>query len=219
MNRITQAVVALMLLSMSILAASTPARAGEPRTHDGFFLRLSAGAGSASANLEDGSLGFPADFKLSGVAGDADIAIGGRIGDNLLLHGTLFSWAVVDPDAEVSALGQSSTDQVNGSVTMSAIGGGLTYYVMPSNLYFTGSLGMSSLDLTDNGNHLSSESGFAFTLGVGKEWWVGESWGLGVAGGFTYFTAKEKDILTGVLDSNESWSGPSYALRFSATFN
>ena len=54
---------------------------------------------------------------------------------------------------------------------------------------------------------------------AGKEWWAGEAWGLGLAGGFTYFSAKEKDILSGVLDSNESWSGPSYALRFSATFN
>jgi hypothetical protein len=217
MNKITRAVVAATLLMA--FASSTPARAGEARTHDGFFLRLSAGAGSASASLEDASLGFPAKFKISGVAGDADIAIGGRIGNNLLLHGTLFSWAAVDPDAEVSALGQSETNQVDGTATMSAFGGGLTYYLMPSNMYFTGSIGMATLDLNDSDNHLSSDSGFAFTVGIGKEWWAGQAWGLGVAGGLTYFSAKEKDILSGVLDSNESWSGPSYALRFSATFN
>jgi hypothetical protein len=60
-----------------------------------------------------------------------------------------------------------------------------------------------------------TKSGFAFDATLGKEWWVGDAWGLGLNGDVTYFSSKDDTIL-GV---DETWSGPSFGLRFSATFN
>lgn len=139
------------------------------------------------------------------------------MGTNLILHGTMFGWILSGPKAELtlSGIGSGSGD-LDGNLMMSGFGGGLTYYVMPANLYFTGSAGMGTLtsDLEDPFKG-ESETGFAFTLGLGKEWWVGDAWGLGLSGAFTHFSAKDKDIVL----SSESWAGPAYALRFSATFN
>jgi len=213
MNRITLAVVAVALLSLTALATSTPARAGEARTHDGFFLRLAPGFGSASAKIEDS--GNSLEFSGSGSAGD--LAIGGRVGNNLLLHATLWGWFVSGPKGELSVGGSGSASaDFSGDLMMSAYGGGLTYYLMPSNFYFTGSIGMGTLSSEiEDPFKGDSDSGFAYTLGVGKEWWAGNSWGLGVAGGISYFSAKNKDIVI----SDQNWAGPSYSLSFSATFN
>lgn len=212
MNRIMLAVVAVALVLLTAVATPTPARAGEARTHDGFFLRFAPGFGSASAKIEDSGN----SLEFSGSGSEGDLAIGGRIGNNLLLHGTLWGWYMDGPKGELKGGGLSTSGDVNGKLMMSAYGVGLTYYMMPTNLYFTGSIGLSSLssDLEDPFKG-DSDSGYALTLGLGKEWWVGDAWGLGIAGGFNYFSAKNKDIVI----SNESWGGPSYSLRFSATFN
>jgi hypothetical protein len=211
MNKITRAVVALALLSLTALTSSTPARAGEARTHDGFFLRLAPGFGSASAKIEDGG-----SLEFSGSGSDGDLAIGGRVGNNLLLHATLWGWYVSGPKGELKVGGLSDSADLNGELMMSAFGGGLTYYMMPTNLYFTGSIGMGTLSSQiEDPFKGDSDSGVAYTLGIGKEWWAGNSWGLGLAGSFSYFSAKNKDIIL----SDKNWAGPSYGLRFSATFN
>ena len=211
-KRWIRACAALLALAIGCVAA-TSAAAGEARTHDGFFLRLAPGLGTGNAKIEDAG----DKLDLSGGNSDGEIAIGGRVGKNLMLHGTMFGWIMSGPKADLtlSGLGSASTD-LDGNLMLSGFGGGLTYYMMPTNLYVTGSLGMATLtsDLEDPFKG-DSESGFAFTLGLGKEWWVGDAWGLGLAGAFTHFSAQDKDI----VGSSENWSGPSYALRFSATFN
>ena len=96
---------------------------------------------------------------------------------------------------------------------MWALGGGLTYYMMPANIYFTGSLGMGKLSYEDDeGNDSDTDMGLALDLAIGKEWWVGNSWGLGVAGSMNYHSFGD-DVV------DENWEGISFGLRFSATMN
>lgn len=61
-------------------------------------------------------------------------------------------------------------------------------------------------------DNVESNSGLALDFTVGKEWWVGGNWGLGLAGCFGYHS-----IPDGGVDAN--WSGTSFGLRFSATMN
>jgi len=192
------------VLLVSFIGAS--AVMANPRAHDGgFFLRLSAGGGVASTSIESGS----DKVELSGSAGDMNFAIGAIVSPNLALHGTLFGWLVSDPDFTVTGVG---TIPVTGDLDLSAVGGGLTYYFMPTNLYLSASLGYGKL--TGKGGFLSGEtdSGMVVDMTLGKEWWVGNSWGLGVAGGFIYHSVPQPG-----LDVN--WSGTSFAIRFSATHN
>jgi len=187
------------------------AHAGEPRTHDGFFLRLSTGGGTAKARIEPPG----GSAELSGGTLDVNLAVGGRVAPNLLLHGTVWGWTVTDPEARVRFDGLlDTTVTVKGDLDMTAVGVGLTYYFMPANAYVSASVGTGSL----SGDHdLSGETndGLALDLTVGKEWWVSDGWGLGAAVDVGYFSAKDKDLLVG----GETWSGPNFGLRLSATFN
>jgi len=213
MKRMHQVILAAVALTAFGITLVPAARAGEARTHDGFFLRLSTGGGGASAKIKDAT----GSVKLSGFATEGDLAIGGIVGENLALHATMLGWLVQDPDAEVTITGfGTGTGTINGQQSFGMLGAGATYYLMPTNVYLTGSVGFGVMSFDpDQGSKGSTKPGAAFTAGVGKEWWVGDSWGLGLNGNFTYFSAKDDD-LTGV---SENWAGPSYSLRFSATFN
>lgn len=200
--------VASFTLVASTLFTAT-AMAGAPKTHDGFFLRLSSGAGTASSSIE--SQGD--NIKLSGTPSEWNFAIGGMIKPNLALHATYWGWSIGDPDVDFNITGfGSGSGTLSGSATMGAFGGGVTYYFMPANIYASGSVGFGVLSLDAEGVTGESDTGFALDLTLGKEWWVGNSWGLGLAGGYTYHSLPDKDV-------SENWTGSSFALRFSATFN
>ena len=182
------------------------AAAGSPREHDGFFLRLSAGAGGARSELDVSE----ARTELSGASGDVNIAIGGVVARNLALHGTLFGWLVSDPDVEVEGLGSGNVPDTD--LDLSAYGAGVTYYFMPVNVYISGSAGAGKMTVDSSGQESESDTGFVSEISLGKEWWVGSSWGLGVAGAVGFHSIPDGGI-------DESWTGTSLALRFSATLN
>ena len=103
------------LALMCFLLGTAQVFAG-PRDHaNGFFLRLSAGAGTANSSIPD-SAGV--DFELDGTSGGINIAIGAIVSQNLALHGTLWGWSLSNPDAKLGTM----TGTVDGSVTLSAIG-------------------------------------------------------------------------------------------------
>jgi hypothetical protein len=57
----------------------------------------------------------------------------------------------------------------------------------------------------------------------GKEWWVSDNWGLGLAGQVVLGSIKDSKILSGVgADapvSNASWTVAAFNVLFSASFN
>jgi hypothetical protein len=200
----------VLALLLTALLPAAAAAGGAARTHDGLFLRLSGGAGTANSSIEIEAMG--AKIELSGSAVDMNFAIGGMVAPNLAVHGTLWGWSMEEPDLEITIPGYGSeSGRVSGTAMMTAIGAGVTYYFMPVNMYASGSVGIGTLEFTED-NESKTDSGPALDLTVGKEWWVGNSWGLGLAGGFSYHSLPEKDV-------DENWSGTSFALRFSATFN
>jgi hypothetical protein len=194
----------LLVVASSLLILPSTA-SGEPRAHDGgFFLRLSGGAGYATSSVDADTGGAVLNFKFSGVGGDMNFAIGGIVTENLALHGTLWGWVVSEPDLEVGNLkGEISED-----LQLTAVGGGVTYYFMPVNIYLSGSAGAAWLSLED----AETDVGFALDLTLGKEWWVGNRWGLGFAGAFGYHSVPDGDI-------DQNWTGTSFGIRFTATMN
>jgi hypothetical protein len=195
----------LILAAALLIGLPSISFAGDRDHVGGFFLRLSAGVGGASTKIEDDV----DELKLSGEAGDVNIAIGGMVSPNLAVHGTIFGWAITDPDAELNDLEGS----LDGDLTLGAIGVGLTYYLMPANIYFSPSIGFGSLSFdADDFEDVESESGIVVDMTIGKEWWVGRNWGLGVAGAVGFHSISDKDI-----DSN--WKGANFAVRFTATMN
>jgi len=84
---------------------------------------------------------------------------------------------------------------------------------MPANIYISPSIGMGRLVLKSGGLTGNTEMGPVFDLTLGKEWWVGGSWGLGVAGKIGCHSVRESEEMP------ENWNGYSLGVRFSATLN
>ena len=79
-------------------------------------------------------------------------------------------------------------------------------------MYLTASVGAGSLTLEFDGDTEDSDTGIAFDVGLGKEWWVSDRWGLGVS--------RDRRLpLDPARGRGRQFSGPSFAVRFSATFN
>jgi hypothetical protein len=197
----------LALASLLVTALAGNYAAAGPRDHqDGFFLRLAAGAGTTTTEIYDGY----DTYTLSGTAGDLDVAVGAVVLPNLAVHGNLFGWTASDMKVEFN--GVDVGPDLPADVTAAGFGAGLTYYLMPANVYLSGTLGSGTLEI--EGQHVRGEtdSGVFLQFSLGKEWWVSDGWALGVAGGTTYHNFNDPDV-------DHDWSGWSYTLRFSATMN
>ncbi len=84
------------------------------------------------------------------------------------------------------------------------------------NVYISGALAamVFEMDNPDGSKVYSSNAGLGFHGMVGKEWWVSSEWGLGIAAELTVASMKDEDS-----SSNTTWTGSSFSLVFSSTFN
>jgi hypothetical protein len=217
MRRVMGAAVLAAVMVMGPAAA----QAGEPHKHDGFFLRMAPGIGYSSA--ESDTFG-----KFDGASGSFELAIGAAVAHDFVIHATFDGWALIDeqgplngPGIPVPVAGDPHHDHHHSNHTgMGMWGAGVTKYFGPSNVYVTGSVGAArlyySIHWDDYGNDYGgedhSDTGIAFSGGVGKEWWVGDSWGLGVSGTFGYQSIPPRG-------AGGNYTGPTFAVRFSATLN
>ncbi len=174
--------------------------------HDGFYLRLNLGFGGTSGSLSD------YDLKVSGASGIAEIAIGGVVAENLIIFGEAFAHVITGPTVTLN--GDSAQYDTDTSAGAEALGAGLAYYFMPANVYIAGSVDAFRLFVQHNGEDVAhTDAGVGLHLMVGKEWWVSDGWGLGVA--LELFGGRVKDT----TDSYGSWTAGTLGLTFSATYN
>jgi len=212
----------LSALVLSFLSCIAPAQVQLPsplspaipsREHYGFYLSMSGGPvfGNISDNYYSGS------FKMSGTGALFDFKIGGVIANNLILHATVLSQVLAGPKITISSgTGGKASDNLN--VGESMIGGGFTYYIMPSNTFLSISAGLGNFSIIDNtnsSNNITTREGFSIQLKAGKEWWISSRWGLGL--GLTYgktkLTNKPTGGITEILNSNR------FGIVFNATLN
>jgi hypothetical protein len=154
-------------------------RAGE-REHDGFFLRMAGGPGAARTRYDERVDGtHVSDVTTRGLTGIVEIAAGGRLVDNLIVHGNLIYTRYSSPTRLVDDVEDAA---VPVSATGLMLGAGTTYYFMPYNVFLTGALGLAWQIESRKGGDIAGDTGFFFSLSAGKEWWVGHgNWGLGAA--------------------------------------
>jgi hypothetical protein len=181
-----------------------------PHAHDGFFLRLTLGGGFIS-NAGTDSVGD--ELVLSAGGPSFGIAAGAAVVPNLILFGTLFAGVATEVEARFN--GDRVADPTNAAGIV-GFGPGVAYYFMPINVYLSGALAVTGFNAQDiDGNVLyKSNGGVGFQTLVGKEWWVSEDWGIGVAGEFVIAGAmRDQDI------SDVRWRSTVFSILFSATYN
>jgi hypothetical protein len=160
-----------------------PARIDEGvEAHDGFFLRLTAGpaGGAVSLDVPDNPI-----RTFSGGGWSSSVEIGGAPVRDVVIFGRVRGAWLFDPKVRD---GKTKVDLGNNLVvTQGLIGAGINYYVMPINIYFGGTIGFATITTARDprgnaqANSQTSNVGFGIDLDAGKEWWVDDNWGIGVA--------------------------------------
>jgi hypothetical protein len=100
---------------------------------------------------------------------------------------------------------------------MSDLGLGACYYFMPVNIYLSASVTVSRDRLEIDEKKGSTNPGVGAYVSIGKEWWVSDNWGLGVAL-FAYASrmdARESGTFVGRYTVYNTVAG----VVFSATYN
>jgi hypothetical protein len=216
-----------------------PASAGDARTHDGFYLRLGVGLGYGSDSVKSDPYGVVAgpvvatvqvDGTVSGFAGASEVAVGGSLADGFVLGGGLYSVLIFSPETNDARLNGAT---FNGTVEFDAssfhvLGPFVDYYFDPlAGLHLQGALGYAGLSAGDahyRANVLgfpidvstpsTGGGGFGFMVGFGDEWWVSDSFSLGVLARLTAgFMSGERNGVTW----NHTMFAP--AILFAATMN
>ena len=200
-----------ILLSGVNLAAQADHEPGY-QAHDGFFLSMSIGPGMVNIN-DDITGGTYSNLKMSGIGAVIDIKLGAAVSENLILHGDIISISSgkLNVEADGSDIGTIEGDNSLGNIML---GGGITYYFMPSNVFVSGSGGIARFTITTNDQTSSTQAGLGLHVKAGKEWWISSRWGLGVSAIVNYaHVNNEADNMTEVLN------GTFFGLSFNATFN
>jgi len=215
--------IAVVLLSSPALAQDEPipqpaepsAPAAPPRPavtpadptvhrHLGLFLHFDLGAGYLR------SWASSSDVSVSGPAVPVGVAVGGAVSENWIVAGEV--WGTLAPNPKVS-FGGSSSSADDTTMSLEAFGLGLTHYFMPANVYLTFTPAVALLSFRSGNSTSSTNYGFGAKLAAGKEWWVGDHWGLGV--GVQVLLGVNKDQGGGA----PTWTTLGGGVTFSATYN
>ncbi len=163
-------VLLLALCLPGLLGAQT---SPQDKAHEGFFMRFLLGGGPGKVTIEGTQ-----DLVFKAIGMDFHFQIGKSIGQNFIVFGDLGGFSLSNPDAEYGGQSVSVNDA---SVSAMGFGGGFTYYMMPANVYFSGSILYCKDTIESSGSKGESEYGLGFFIALGKEWWIGNNWGLGAA--------------------------------------
>jgi hypothetical protein len=203
-------VLIILVLLVSVNSYADDFQSDGHHTHDGFFFRALLGGGTASTTYTSPN---STEYEFSGSASLSILQIGGAISENLILFFELSSHGMIDPDVEVNG---STTSSQNMEMSVSSSGIGLSYYIMPANVYLSGSLALGTSNVETDTSKGSTENGFATNLIIGKEWWVSKNWGIGVAAIYHYSKMNDQKDASGEAgDVKNNY----YGIAFSATYN
>jgi len=158
-----------------------------------------------------GADGFGNTVTASGGSVSFGAAIGGAVAPNFIVFGT-FSTVSLSPSVKVGGIDAGLNDS---SAVLVGIGAGAVYYFEPINLYLSGALAITAVAIDDANNNpiYQTQAGIGVQLMVGKEWWISQDWGVGLAGEFIGASMKDKN------DSSVTWSADTFSLLLSTTYN
>lgn len=213
-------------------AIAKPCAAGESRVHDGLYVRLGVGLGYGIDSIESDPLpvvGGKVDGTASGLAGATELAAGWSVGRGFVLGGGLYSAVIFSPKATdinitVPIVGQVTGGEIDyDASSLHVLGPFVDYYFnAEEGIHLQGGLGYAWFAAGDGttkpGNVRlagTGGSGFGLMFGFGDEWWISDSFSLGVLGRVTM------GFMSGDDANGITWHHKAYApaLLFVATMN
>jgi hypothetical protein len=180
-----------ILLTIALAAISAFATSA-PKTHDGFFLNTTIGLGYGNYLNEFKTEGVKIESK--GAKLESGFKLGAAIVPNLILHAAINLNSIITDIKASNNRGQNTTIPLeNEAYKVLIFGAGITYYIPhESNIYFSATAGLAEYsEFCFLGSVISEhEANFSFNLSVGKEWWVNNELGVGVALSYNHSSAK-----------------------------
>jgi hypothetical protein len=220
-SNIMKRIVFLLVLISSLGFAQEPEKKDMPdgaHKHDGFYLSLSGGPAIGTVTM-DATNFIIKKQELGGAGLEYDFKIGFVISEKqrLCLSFDLISRTIFKPSIKID--GKSVTANAGVEYGDLIYGIGITKYFMPENIFLNGTIGFGQHSISINmGVPTMSKVGFGCQLKAGKEWWISDNWGLGVAIGGAYVAADDKTD-----PSYPQYSGKISTTKFffllNATFN
>lgn len=196
-------------------ASPAPLHRAGHRQHDGFYVRMLVGGGVGGSKYRDGLTIDGGKTRTLGAASTTEVAVGWAVLENFIVHATFNLGSVQEGVKKVGKRGYHDADA---TTIVGLAGAGLTYYLMPANVYVTGSVGLGGLgEVDDEGDdHHESKLGLATSFAIGKEWWIGRggNWGLGVALTGAYYQGSLE-----LEGAKSTFRGFTSGAALSATFN
>lgn len=178
--------------------------------HLGLYLRLDLGLGYLGSSTSSSGTLFTFD-RSRGFAGDIAFALGGAIQENFILAGQFWATSAADP-----SLTQHGATVPNGGTLSNAlygVGPCFTWYLMPANVFLSVTPSLTWLEFGDYYGSYQTDVGFATRVALGKQWWVGPHWGIGVTGWFVGGFNREGG------GADATWRSFAGGLAFSAALN
>lgn len=195
----------------SSASASVDAR---PTHSTGLMLRYTVGASYARTGQKFDTIGDP-KYHVHGPALDMSLAGGVALSQSFALHATALFWRTFNPKAKGEFGGISSSTDITGTeLTNFGIGGGMTFWSR-SNVYFSLSAVASMLRVEVEDYRQDTKWGIGGEVLIGKEWWLGQNFGMGFAAAGTIHyipDGNNDDAASGLL-------GFSVGPRLTMTFN
>jgi hypothetical protein len=171
--------------------------------HLGGYIRPDLGFGYVSASASS------SDVSISGAAGSFGIAAGGAVAEDIIVAFHLWDVAATNPTVSV---GGTTVNNADATLTVVAFGPQITTY-STDNFYFSITPSLTRATLSSQGTDSSTNWGFGARAAVGKEWWVSDHWGLGLAAQFSLSINQDSGT------NPPTWTGWGGTLAFSATYN
>lgn len=193
----------------------------EPRVHDGFFMNFKTGLGVM--DLEpDGDKASHLDLS-SAFSESFTLKLGGAINPNIVVAGVM-SFSVAMGEVETvygNSYGYLYSSKTDAVLVNFLLGPGIVFYPTQGGAlenFFVGvtaGLGVCGIALDDpdfywdeDASDGSSAIGWGLQFEMGKEWWVGDNWSLGVDFAYTYVFGEDVDY------NGLDWSSSSFQVRF-----
>lgn len=192
----------------------------EPYVHDGFYMNFKTGFGYMDLQSDKTDYSY-VDLK-SPLSQSLAFKLGGAVNPHLAIVGAMSLSAAA---GEVKSRNAYYSDKSDAMLLSLILGPGIVFYPVQGGVmdnFFIGAtfgLGICGIDLDgaylswDDGDGVSSNTatGFGVSLEIGKEWWVGDNWSLGVDLVYTYVSGDDVDY-----DGLE-WKSNAIQLRFTIT--
>lgn len=193
----------------------------EPYVHDGFYMNFKTGLGYMDLQSDKTDYSY-VDLK-SPLSQSLAFKLGGAVNPHLAIVGTM-SLSVAT--GEVKTRNVYYSDKSDAMLLSLILGPGIVFYPVQGGVmdnFFIGAtfgLGICGIDLDgaylswdgeDGRTSSNTATGFGVSLEIGKEWWVGNNWSLGVDLVYTYVSGDDVDY-----DGLE-WKSNAIQLRFTIT--